>query len=172
MKRKLDDFLSVGRVTVVFPVAVSKDVMWLDPQTGELSPPRKSPKKGKPSDIFAELYWIREHLSHPSLSIKILLMTMTDLRLLNGWDESKKRGSHRTDRVPRELIEEILVERTEDYLDLLPKGLPQGEFTSKEFATHNVLKQKEVSSILTVLRSLGLIEVCGKKGRGYLYKRV
>lgn len=172
MKKKLEAFLSVGRVTVVFPVALSKDVMWLDPQTGEMTPPRKSPKKGKPSDIFAELYWIRDYLSHPSFTIRILLMTTTDVRLLCGWDDSKKRGSHRTDRVPRELIEEILVERTEDYLDLLPKGLPQGEFTSKDFALYNGLKQKEVSSILTVLRALNLIEVCGKKGRGYLYKYV
>ena len=141
MKKKLEAFLSVGRVTVVFPVAVSKDVVWLDPQTGEMTSPRKSPKKGKPCDIFAELYWIREYLFHPSFSIRILLMTTTDVRLLCGWDESKKRGSHRTDRVPRELIEEILVENTHDYLDLLPKGLPQGEFTSKDFALYNGLKQ-------------------------------
>lgn len=169
MKKKLEAFLSVGRVRIVFPVAAKKDVVWLDPQTGELSAPHKSPKRGTAYDIFPELYKIRQFLSSPSLRIEILLMYITDVRLLCGWDESKKRGSHRSDRVPREILDILTLESSYDYLELFPTGLPKGEFTSKDFSAHTGIKPKLAPYALGVLREVGVVDVVGKNGRAYVY---
>ena len=45
LKPKLDAFLPLDAVTVVYPIAAVKRLSWLDPKTGEKSAPRRSPKK-------------------------------------------------------------------------------------------------------------------------------
>lgn len=172
MADKLEDFLSVGRVTVVFPVAVKKEVAWVDPETGELSRANKSPKKGNEFDIFPELVRIKEYLSDPKIIVKILMMSITDHRLLCGWDESRKRGSRRVDRIPRELYGEITLSSPYDYASLIPKGLPEEGFTVKEFATLAGITPKTANPALNVFRQLGIVEVVGKRGRAYVYKRI
>ena len=42
--------------------SIYKWIRWVDPQTGEITPPRKSPKKGTPYSIFPELYKIKNYL--------------------------------------------------------------------------------------------------------------
>ena len=55
LRPKLTEFLKDYKVTVVFPVAKEKYIYWIDPNSGEVSEPRKSPKKGSALDIFPEL---------------------------------------------------------------------------------------------------------------------
>jgi hypothetical protein len=170
LRKKLDYFLKVEPVTIVYPVPYIKQVRWLDEETGELSAGRKSPKKGSPALILYELYQIKEYLLHPNLSILILLMNMEETKLLNGWSYDKKRGATRYDRIPTALVEEILIETKEDYEKLLPKSLPK-QFTAKEFQKAARLSDKAVSRGLQVLMEAGVIERIGKKGRAYLYER-
>ena len=73
---KLEWFLSQGKVTVVYPVAAVKRVCWVDPQTRETTPFRKSPKRKGPGDILYELYAIRRWLDHKNLTLRILLLEM------------------------------------------------------------------------------------------------
>ena len=170
MKSKLEAFLSVGRVTVVFPIAVAKDVMWLDPQTGETSQPRKSPKKGTIYDIFTELSQITEFVSDPRFGVKVMLMSVTDIRLLCGWDSTRKRGSCRQDRIPRELIEVISLNSSDDYESFLPDTLPE-EFTSRDLSASAKISPRLASETLRVLRRLGQVQLIGKNKNAYIYKK-
>ena len=133
MRRKLDTFLKQYPVTIVHPIPHIKWVSWIDEETGEASPKRKSPKKGNPYQAFVELYKIRPFLKNENLHFKFALIDMEEYRLLNGWSRDKKRGSERFDRIPLEFVEEVCIDRREDYMQFVPFDLPE-PFTSREFA--------------------------------------
>ena len=59
MRNKLDFFLKEHDVTIIYPVAHTKWLSWLDMETGELSKKRKSPKTGTFYQIIPELYKIK-----------------------------------------------------------------------------------------------------------------
>lgn len=48
MRRKLETFLPLYPVTIVYPIPHIKWLSWIDEETGEASPKRKSPKKEIP----------------------------------------------------------------------------------------------------------------------------
>ena len=63
LRDKLLYFLSVSRhVTVVYPIAHTKWLCWIDGETGEITKRRKSPKTGSVYDAFYELYKITPFL--------------------------------------------------------------------------------------------------------------
>ena len=67
MRRKLAAFLPLYPVTIVYPIPHVKWLHWMDEETGEISPGRKSPKKGNAYQAFIELYKIRPFLKDPNL---------------------------------------------------------------------------------------------------------
>ena len=169
LQGKLEAFLALGPVTVVYPVAAQKRLCWMDPKTGETSPWRRSPKKKGPADILYELYAIRDFLGNSNLSIRVLLLEMEEIRCLNGWSHDRKRGSTRIDRVPVSLLGEITVGAKAGYRALLPAGLPK-KFTSKEFAKGAALSLSSAQRGLLLLHQLGVVDRLGKQGRAYLYQ--
>lgn len=171
LRKKLDCFLKDYQVTIVYPIAYLKWLSWIDLDTGEMSEKRKSPKKGTPYEIFFELYKIKSLLTHPNLSIHIILMNIEEYKLLNGWSRDKKRGAHRKDRIPIEIIDEINIEQPSDYIKLIPEGLEES-FTSQDFKKHTKLSLSSAQTALNILTHLGVTERIGKKGRAYLYRKV
>ncbi|MDF2612365.1 MAG: hypothetical protein K0S71_151 [Clostridia bacterium] len=170
LSKKLSCFLAYGKVTVVYPVSYTKWVSWINLETGEVSQKRKSPKKGTPYEIFFELYRIKEFLLHPNLSLCIMLINIEEYKLLNGWSYDKKRGAHRKDRVPIEIIDEITIQSINDYAKLIPDTLEK-EFTAKDFKEHTRLSLRNAQTALNILTYVNAIERIGKKGRAYLYKK-
>lgn len=171
LRPKLDAFLPENHVTVIYPVSVEKRVYWLEEETGTITGGRRSPKKGTPYDVFRELYKIRPYLQNLNLSVHIFLMDMEEYRLLNGWSRDKKRGSTRYDRLPGKLRDIVRLERKEDYGYFLPGKLPE-YFTSKDLTSKAHITMQQAGQCLLILRDLGLIEMCGKRGRCNLYFRV
>ena len=80
LREKLDAFLPLYHVTVVYPIPASKWITWIDPETGELEKRSRSPKKGSFYSAFRELYRISSYLDHPNLSIKLILLDMEEYR--------------------------------------------------------------------------------------------
>lgn len=170
LRRKLEVFLERGFVTVVYPIPYIKWMCWLDEETGEISSPRKSPKKGSAYDAFYELYKIKEYLTHPNLRIHIILMNLEETRVLNGWSYDKKRGSTRYDRIPQEIVEEIYIDSANDYQRLVPETLPEN-FTSADYRKVSRLTPSRATTALHVLNHVGAVTRIGKSGRSFLYKR-
>ena len=52
MRGKLQAFLPLYPVTIVYPIPYEKWLIWIDEDSGELSKKRKSPKKGSPYQAF------------------------------------------------------------------------------------------------------------------------
>lgn len=169
LNAKLAFLLPKYPVTVVYPMPARKWLIWLDPENGELTRPRLSPRRGQYHDVFYELYRIKPHLSHPNLSLLVLQVDLEEYRLLNGWSHDRKRGSWRNDRLPLSLEGELLLAKPADYGLLLPEGLPEC-FTSADFAKAARVSDARAQTALNVLTSLQVVTVCGKQGRRRLYQ--
>jgi hypothetical protein len=170
LRRKLHAFLQIAPVTIVYPTHYIKWIRWVNPQTGEISPPRKSPKTGTPYMIFPELYSIKDFLDNPNLHLKIVLMNLEEYRFLDGWSSDKKKGSSRCDRIPTELVREISIYNQEEYRLLIPENLPD-EFTSLDFKKASGLSKGNAQTALNILYYVGAVDRVGKKGHSFLYKR-
>ena len=168
MRNKLETFLPLYKVTIVYPVPATKWLRWINEETGEITDRRKSPKKGTPQAVFYELYKIKKFLKNPNLSIHILMIDMEETRLLNGWSEDGKKGSHRHDRLPTELVEEVHLNCVEDYRMLVPVELDR--FTSREYAKATKLTVKKAQTALNILHYLGAVGRVDKKGNSFIYE--
>ena len=169
MRKKLEAFLPLYPVTIVYPMPREKWLYWIDEETGEVSQKRKSPKKGNPYQAFIELYKIRPFLSHPNLRLRLALIDMEEYRLLNGWSRDKKRGSERYDRIPTAFAEEVCIDCIRDYMQLIPYELPE-QFAVKEFAKCAKIPARLAGTVLLIFNDLELVSRVGKSGNSYIYE--
>lgn len=170
MREKLSYFLQEYDVTIIYPVAHTKWLSWLDMETGELSPKRKSPKTGTLYQIVPELYRIKMFINNPKLHFIISLIDVEETRYLNGWSKNKKKGSSRMDGIPVGIFDEIRIDTLSDYNKFLPDILPES-FTSGDLRKAAKISQKTASTLLNILFEIQIVERIGKKGRSYLYQK-
>ncbi len=168
LRPKLEFLLDFANVTVVYPMAKEKYISWIDPKTGEVSEPRKSPKHAKPIDAFYELVRIMYTLDNPRFRLRLVMLELHEQRILDGWSRDKKRGSHRSDRLPAKLIEEIAIDCPADFDMFIPTGLNE-QFTIKEFAKAAHTTYGLAQTAIKVLCYLERLELVGKLERQNLY---
>lgn len=169
MRRKLAAFLPLYPVTIVYPIPHIKWLSWIDEETGEASPKRKSPKKGNSYQAFIELYKIRPYLKDTNLHLRLALIDMEEYRLLNGWSRDKKKGSDRYDRIPTVFAEEVSLDCREDYMQFIPYDIPE-PFTTKDFAGYAKIPRRLAQTTLLILTDLGIVVRVGKQSNNYLYE--
>ncbi len=93
---------------------------------------------------------------------------MEETRLLDGWSRDKKRGATKYDRIPLELVDEMLFERVEDYRMMIPPEL--SGFTTREYAKSTKIPLSHAQTALNIFYYLNVVERIGKKGNSYLYE--
>ena len=169
LRDKLEAFVQEYPVTVVHPIVREKYLCWVNPETGEVVSRRRSPRKGRVTDILPEIYRLPKLQNHPNLSFMALLMDVEEYRLMDGWNRDKKRGSHRMERLPLAIDETVRLETPSDFAALLPE-LPE-EFTRKDLATATRLSSTATAYAVRVWERAGSIVQVGKIGRQYTYKR-
>lgn len=170
LKKKLAVMLDDMNVTVVYPAARVKWVSWIDPETGEVTSRRRSPKLGTPYQLFSELIWIKDYLMNPRLSFRVVMLDVDEFRKLDGWSRDKKRGSNRCERIPREIGEIFEINSPDDYLSFIPDALPE-IFTTADFYRLCPAKGETARRAFNILRFVGAIDHVGKKGRAFLFSR-
>ena len=172
IRGRLDFFLRTDEVTVVYPIIGRKTLVWVDPESGNGSPPITSPKKGRAIHILPELGRLGDVFYNDKLLIKCVVVEATEYKLLDGWGSGGKRGSHRLDRVPTALIDVVDIANTDDVRSLLPFS-PGDSFTSKEFAKACGFSHKssrDISMALKFLEASGIAERAAKKGNAIVYR--
>ena len=170
MRKKLAAFGKKYNVNVVFPIAATKHLTWVNPESGELSERRKSPKKGKPWDILREMYALCPIMPLENVSFTLVFMDMDEYKLLNGWDKDKKRGASRCERIPTALCDIVTLAKPSDFAATIPDILGES-FTAAEFAKAARMTPKTASYAVSALKKLGVIEHTATKGRAYVYTR-
>ena len=172
MRKKLEFYLehTDHRVCVVHPLIANKHVNWMLPDTGEVTARRKSPRHDTALSALGELKSVLPYLGHPRFSVCLPAIEVEEFRLLDGWGKGGKRGSHRYEQIPQDLLEVTHLCTRADYGALLPHSLPD-TFTAKVFAKHTGLRGFALYDALAVFEGLSFVQKCGKEGRSALYAR-
>lgn len=171
LRSKLPVFLEDFPVTIVYPIAHTKWLLWVDKESGEVSPKRKSPKTGKAYQVLPELYKIKDYLECPGLTIHIYFIDLEEYKFLNGWSKNKKMGAEKADRIPVSLAGELLLEKPSDYKQLLPEGIGN-IFVAKDFAKITGFRGINLSAALKVLLQMNVIKRSGKIKNSFLYQKM
>ncbi len=170
MRDKLEAFLPLVKVTIVYPLPKVKWISWIEPESGQIGKKNRSPKVGKLFDAVPELVFIHSFLSHPNLTIRAVLLEIDEYRMLNGRrSRSRKRGSTCFERMPVELFEVYDFKSAEDYIALLPYDR-ETEFTARELAAFMKFRGRDVSAMIKVLMSVGAIARTDRRGNAYIYR--
>ena len=171
MREKLDFYLNEYEVYLVYPFPHNRWICWIDPESGEIKSKRKAPGTGSIYSALPEFFRIKSYLSNPHLHIRVPLIDMEEYRLMDGArrKNNPKVGSHRYDRVPLELVDEIIIDSLQDYLQLFPIDLPD-EFTTKDLSKHAGIHVSLAQETLKLTYDLGIVARIGKVGNSYLYR--
>lgn len=171
MRNKLDSFLLNHQVTIVYPIAVNKNIYLIN-DLGELVSNKKSPKHSGPLEIFWELYKIKNYLLNENLHFKILMLDIDEIRLQKEKTWKSRKGFERVNQIPRKINHIYDIYKPSDFKDILLKYNLKEKFTSKDFSRSTKLTIKKATTVLNVLTHLNVVERIGKERNSYLYKIV
>lgn len=171
LRKKLETVLRHHPVTVVHPLVRRKYLTWIDPATGETTPPHKSPRVGSFADGGKELIYLLPLLSHPNLTVRLVLVDAEEQRLADGWGNGGKRGSHRAVLLPLSVEDILDLKAPADYAALIPAALPAA-FTAQQFGKAAKMQGRNLNGTLKVLLDRGVIKREIKEGNAWIYERM
>ena len=179
---KILDTIEKGHnIKIVHPIVIKKSIE-MHSSDGTIISIRKSPKAGSIYDIFWELTGIYSVLLNKHFSLEIVEIDMIEERIMTEKPVQSKNGKRRfkkdwikSDKRLDKIIDTRHFDEKKDFLDLLPKNLPQ-EFCAKDIK--NKLKESKLSSrilnnanlIIWVFNKMELIEYTTTKNRFRYYK--
>jgi len=166
MRKKLTHLLGYYPVHLVHPIYVEKMIVRQDPDGREINR-KKSPKKGKPIDIFEELVYIRELVMHPNLTFEILMTREEEIRRQDP-KRRKWNGWYVYDRRLVEVVDRIVLASYRDFKALLPADLPV-PFTNKELGEILGCSHHQANSITYTMKRMGALQQVGKRGNAILF---
>ena len=171
MRDKLAYFLDISEVTVVYPLVYNKYINWVN-SSDEKDYMKKSPRHDNLFKAAKELYKIKAFLNNPKLHFVFVFCDMIELKNLDGWNKTKKKGSSSLNKIPTSVNYTIEIENYKDFLKYvnLDNLNDDGIFDRDDFKKDNKCSLRDASLMLTIFNYLGLVSVVGKKGRKHLYK--
>ncbi|MDR1839386.1 MAG: hypothetical protein LBQ93_07395 [Treponema sp.] len=182
LKKKVKEFASYGKVRIIHPVAVKKIIEVYKPvlgkkakkqagvENGELLYRRKSPVKGSLWNIFDALMYAPELPLIRGVSIEIVLIDITEIRVKDGKGSWRRKGISIKDRQLTYWHESVLFEKPADYLRFIPFKKKE-EFTTSILAERAGVDKWTAQKALYVLTKLKIVKRTGKKSNSWVYVR-
>ncbi len=171
LKDKLISLLHGGHhVRIVHPISVDRWIVKID-ESGTILSRRRSPKHGKPSDVFTELVSFPDLMAHEGLEIELVLIEEEELRRHEPDGPWRRRGWATLERRLVDVLETIMLSDLRDLADLLPSGL-SGAFTTADLAAELRRPRRTAQQMAYCLRELNLIETIAKRGNTLVYEVV
>ncbi|HWE08282.1 MAG TPA: hypothetical protein VG325_02940 [Solirubrobacteraceae bacterium] len=168
---KLDALLDEHRVRLVHPVAAERRIVRIDAH-GEVTSSRRSPRRGIALDVFDKLVSFPSLLTHPHLTIEVLLLREDHIRAAAPAPSRRRRRT--PDPGERRLVDvlgRLELNEPGDVLGLLP-DLPHEPFSTRELASLLACRVVLAQRIVYCLRMIGILDAAGRRGRTPLYRRV
>lgn len=170
LKTKLCRLLQSHDVRLVYPVTREKRIMKYDQTGAELLSNRRSPRRGRVTDLFDEIVYLGDVLRSPRLSVDVLLVDICERRRDDGKGSWRRKGVSIVGRELLRVHDSSLFAPATQAAELLPDGLPV-EFTNGELAKAAKLRARRARKMSYTLCSMGAIDRCGKRGRAHLFRR-
>jgi len=164
---KLTALLEGHAVRLVHPIARERWIVRVSAD-GEVLGRRRSPKRGRVEDVFAELVRFPALVCHPRFALEVLLTREEEVRCDDGLGSWRRKGWSIVDRRLLAVDESIRLDNVCDLRALLPTGLPQ-PFTTLDLAETLGVSRRLAQQMAYCLRKMGAIDAVGRKGRGLLY---
>jgi hypothetical protein len=170
IRKKLEYLVQKHKVRLVYPIAERKCIVHID-KLGEVVSRRKSPGKGKLTDLFRELVRVPELIKEVNFSFEVLLIDEEEIRIDDGRGSWRRRGASIKDRTLIGVNTRILFENSIDFLKLLPEELPE-TFTNKELASSKKVSVRTAQQITYCFRKSGMIRVIEKRGKELIFQKM
>lgn len=169
MRAKLDALLDEHPIVIVHPIARRR---WIvkGPHDGKPSTRRKSPKVGRPHDVFSELVSFPSLADHPNFAVEVLMIDEEEVRRYDGNRSWRRRGWTTVERRLLEVTEQISLITPADWRSLLPPGLSE-PFTTAELASEIDRPRRTAQQMAYCLREMEMIEIVGKRGNALEYRK-
>jgi len=168
IRDKLNVLLDNHHLLLVYPVAQEKWIVRLPAEGDTPISRRRSPKRGQVTEIFRELVRIPSLMTHPNLSLEVLLVREEEIRRDDGRGSWRRKGWSIVDHRLLEVVHSHLFQTPQDLLTLIPDSL-QEPFTSKDLAAAMGVRRYIAQKAAYCLRNMQVIAIAGKRGRAYLY---
>ena len=169
IRKKLENLVQKHKVRLVYPIAERKCIVHID-KSGEVVSRRKSPGKGKLTDLFRELVRVPQLIKEVNFSLEVLLIDEEEIRIDDGRGSWRRRGASIKDRKLVGVNTRILFENSIDFLKLLPEELHE-TFTNKELASSKKVSVRTAQRITYCFRRSGMIRVIEKRGRELVFQK-
>lgn len=169
LKKKLGCLLQDYPVHVVLPVARERLISKMDRAGEHLLQKRISPKKGSWYDIFRELVYIARLLASPRLSIEAVMIKEEVIWIPDGAGSWRRKGWSIADRKLVEIFSSKRFETRQDYLNLLPKNLPE-TFSVRDLAQALKIPVSLSGKMTYCLRAMEVLRRDDqRKGKAFLF---
>jgi hypothetical protein len=168
LSRKVLSLAMTIPVEIVYPISETKLITKIN-RDGKITSQRKSPKRGKITDIFDELVRATNIFTHPSITLTALMIDAEEIWRDDGQGSWRRKGWSIHERKLIRVINHINFTAPEDLLKLLPKSLP-APFTNQQLAKSLGIRVRSAGKITYTFRKMNLLEITGKEGNSYLFE--
>ena len=170
LRHKLGRLVRGHPVRLVYPIAAEKWIVRLGADGITPISRRKSPRHGAAVDLFRELVSFPRLLAHPNFTLEVLLIREEELRRHDPSANWRRRGWVTAERRLLGVVDSQVFAAPEDLACLLPADLDE-PFTTAELAAALARPRRLAQQMAYCLRSAGVLEEVGRRGRGVLYAR-
>ena len=168
-KSKLENLIEDHKITVAYPIAWQKQIVYLEENSEKEISRRKSPQKRRLINVFEELMRIPALFKHPNFTLQVLLIKLDEFRVRDGKGSWRRKGVSIVNRKLVEIDDIIVLETPTDLLGLLPFSKNQ-TFTSNELAKKTKINKSLARKMCYTLKKMSAIEQIGKDGNAFIYQ--
>jgi len=168
IKPKLTRLLNAHKVRLVYPISKEKWIVHKSTANGEIFGRRRSPRKGRLSDLFSELNRIPSLFSNGNLSIEVLMIEVEEILCNDGKGSWRRKGASIEDRKLIRVFERRIFEQKADFFKVLPKDLPH-PFSNRNLAESLGIPVNQSRKMTYSLRKIGTLAHVGKNGNQMLF---
>jgi hypothetical protein len=168
LRSKLERLLDCHQVRLVVPVPLTRRIARLSPD-GEVLSARRSPRRGRPQDVFARLVSLPTLLAHPRFELELLLTHEQEQRRHEPGRAFRRHGWVVVGRSLVSVEQSLLLTTPSDAAALLPP-LPE-VFDTADLAAAVGCTRRLAQQITYCLSALDALEADGRRGRAVLYRR-
>lgn len=165
LRPKLRRLLDAHGVRVVHPLPAERWIVREHADGTQVR--RKSPRHAAAHEIFGELVRIPDLLSHPNLSIEVLLIREEQTWREDGLGSWRRAHWSLADTRLLGVVSSHVFARPQDYLALLPPLA--GPFSNADLAHVRGWNSRIAGRATYALRAMGMLLDAGKRGRSNLF---
>ncbi len=170
IKPKLSHLLNKHKVRLIYPIPKQKWIIHRSIATGETFGRRKSPKKGRVTDLFNELIRIPNLFAEDNLSIEVLMIETEETWINDGKGSWRRKGTSIEDKKLIQVYETETFQNKMDFLKIIPENLPD-PFSNRNLSESLGIPINQSRKITYSLRKMGAIAHVGNNRNQMLFTR-